>query len=197
MDSEKIMIILFDVDGVLIKAFEFGKWLKKNHSLTDYDLNEFFSGPFLKCSEGKSDLLNELSPFIKKWELNYTAEELCQIWFKYDGLRIKSGHALLNDCKNNDVKIGVATTQENYRKQYIIDNYPEIKSLDYHFFSCDLGFAKPRYEFFDEISRFLKTKDILFIDDSKQNVEASINYGWKGIHYINQTCLSEIINSKM
>ncbi len=101
------MIILFDVDGVLIKAFEFGKWLIKNHLLTEDDLNEFFSGPFLKCSEGKSDLMNELHPFIKKWNLDYSAEEFCQIWFKYDSLRIQSGHALLNDCNNNDVKIGV------------------------------------------------------------------------------------------
>ncbi len=65
------MIILFDVDGVLIKAFEFGKWLIKNHSLSDYDLNEFFNGPFLKCSEGKSDLMNELIPFMKKWKAIY------------------------------------------------------------------------------------------------------------------------------
>jgi len=49
------MIVLFDVDGVLIKSFKFSEWLINNHSLTGADLQEFFNGPFLKCSDGRAD----------------------------------------------------------------------------------------------------------------------------------------------
>jgi len=125
------MIVLFDIDGVLIKAFEFGKWLKNNHLLTDEDLNEFFDGPFLKCSEGKADLIKELTPFLIKWGLHYSPEEFCQLWFKHDGLRIQSGHVLLNDCLKQGAKIGIASTQEKYRKQYIMENY--LKSMCVYF----------------------------------------------------------------
>ncbi len=190
---ENEMIVLFDVDGVLIKAFEFGKRLKLYHSLTDNEINEFFKGPFSKCSEGIADLKHELKPFLKKWKLNYTVDDFCMIWFQLDGQRIHSGQALLNDCRKKGIKTGIATIQEKYRKQYILTNYPEIKSLDYHFFSCDIGYKKPKSEFFNYISKSLATKDILFIDDSPVNVEESKKCGWTGIHFNNQTRLSELI----
>jgi hypothetical protein len=146
------MIVLFDVDGVLIRAFEFGKWLKQTYSLCDDDLNDFFNGSFSECSEGKADLKHTLRPYLKRWHFPYSVDEFCKMWFEKDGTRLHAGQALLRDCLTHQMKTGIATTQEAYRKQYLLHHYPEIQNLDYHFFSCDVGYKKPRPEFFETVS---------------------------------------------
>lgn len=57
-----------------------------------------------------------------------------------------------------------------------IDKQLGLKSFDYVFLSCDLGLSKPNEEIFkkviDEVP--FSSDDILFIDDNKVNIDASI-----------------------
>ena len=58
-----------------------------------------------------------------------------------------------------------------------------LDDFDYLFFSFDLGLSKPSPEIYNEVTKRLPIlpKDILFIDDTIENVNAAKNAGWNSI----------------
>ena len=58
-----------------------------------------------------------------------------------------------------------------------------LDDFDYLFFSFDLGLSKPSPEIYNEVTKRLpiSPKDILFIDDTIENVNAAKNAGWNSI----------------
>jgi len=179
----KFDIILFDLDGVFFKPWKFKEYLEKHHNLFIEDTKEFFHYKFTLCTEGKADFIEEFKPFIKKWKLPYTMYELINIWFKLDGEIIRGTGNYIKYLKSKRIKYGFASTQEKYRMKYIEKNHSIINECNFKFFSCDIGYAKPHDTFFNKVSEKLGTRNILFIDDSKRNVEAAIRNGWNAIHF--------------
>ena len=54
-----------------------------------------------------------------------------------------------------------------------------IEKFDAHFFSYEIGQRKPDFEYFDHVLAAMDTlpENVLFIDDSPQNIEAASNLG--------------------
>ena len=64
------------------------------------------------------------------------------------------------------------------------------------FFSSQIGCAKPDKKIYKHVSGILKTKDIILIDNNKNNVNSAIEFGWRpdSIHYKNASQLRTDLN---
>jgi putative hydrolase of the HAD superfamily len=184
------MIVLFDVDDVLISAGHFGQWLETTYNLSHDDTSLFFHGPFKACSTGDADLIEVIEPFLKTWKIPMTGKEVVSHWFQLDGQLLASGAALFDEVVNLGLRAGIATTQESYRKQFLIEHVDRIKGCDFHFVSCDLGYVKPDPEFYRLINNKLGHEKVLFFDDIQTNVEAAREAGWEAYHYCGETSLA-------
>lgn len=61
-----------------------------------------------------------------------------------------------------------------------IDKQVELKKFDYVWLSCDLGCRKPEERIYEIVENEckLEAKNILFIDDSKENLDVALERGW-------------------
>ena len=61
-----------------------------------------------------------------------------------------------------------------------INNQLDFSKYDYVFLSFELSSRKPYDEIYEKIMKQVpfNSKDILFIDDSKKNIETADKYGW-------------------
>lgn len=190
------MIVLFDVDGVLISAGHFGQWLETTFNLTREDTGLFFRGPFKACSTGNADLIEVIEPFLATWSVPMTGQEVVAHWFQLDGQMLKSGTALFDEVVSLGARTGIATTQEIYRKRFLIEHIERIRDCEFHFVSCDLGYVKPEPEYYRLINNQLGHEKVLFFDDIEANVEAAREAGWEAFHYRGETSLADFgINS--
>lgn len=177
-------LVLFDFDGVLAESGRFKKYLQTFHNLKLSQTAEFFEGEnFLKCREGKADLKTEIAPFLIKWNIGTDVETFLEKWFKIDSKIIKASLEYFFYLKEKGICVGIASTQEVYRKEYLEKHYDFIRECEYKFFSCDLGHTKSKDDYYKVINIMMNNKKILLIDDSLDNVMIAIKNKWKGVHF--------------
>jgi len=197
MIIDKIQHVLFDVDGVLLKSWEWSKVLKNNYGISPSISLEFYKGPFLDCLIGKKDLFKELKPFLNSWNINLSTEDFVKEWFEADSKINDSVIELLNNfCKVFD-NISIATNQEKYRTDYIWNDIGFSKYFKSIYSSVNIGYTKPDIKYFEYIQNDLKIlpEKILFIDDSLPNIESANKLGWNTIQIEDNdvSCLCELI----
>ncbi len=79
-----------------------------------------------------------------------------------------------------------------------IDNMELREKFDCILISADIGIEKPNKEFYEKLITDLKEKpeDILFVDDSEENIEAAKQAGLSVLHYDRSKNLTqEVLNS--
>ena len=62
-----IEAVVFDVDGVLVRAGVFGEILDREYGLDYARTSAFFRGPFKGCVIGRSDLREAIEPYLREW----------------------------------------------------------------------------------------------------------------------------------
>ncbi len=200
MIIEKIQHILFDVDGVLLKSWEWQRILEKNYGISPTITKEFYKGPFLDCLIGKKDLYTELTPFLNKWNLDLKTEVFVKKWFEADSTINNSVVELLNQFGIAFENMSIATNQERYRTEYIWNDMGFSKYFKSIYSSVNIGYTKPDFMFFKYIHNDLdlQPENILFIDDSLLNIESAKKLGWNTIHIEDNdvSCLFELIGKE-
>lgn len=174
-------VLLFDMDGVIFKPMRFRRYLKREYCLDDGVLDHFFTVSLIQCCENLSELKVEIATLIKKNHLPCSVEDLMSKWFLLDGDTYEATTDRFIEYAKSGIEVGVASSQERNRVRYIWDHCDFIYYSSHSFFSCDLGYAKPKNEFYQSINEILDKKKILFLDDSEQNVNAAKANGWDAI----------------
>jgi putative hydrolase of the HAD superfamily len=87
--------------------------------------------------------------------------------------------SLVGEVRRRGIRTCLATNQQTHRFQYMKDELGYEALFDDLFVSCELGVAKPSVAYFQQVSSTIggSTKQILFIDDNEQNVEAAKSLG--------------------
>lgn len=188
-----IKILLLDVDGVLINDTDiFSYEFEKEFNLDDKILRDFFHNEFQDCILGKKDIKSVLKNFLQKNNLNISYEDFVNKWYesenKPNSLLIHFIHFLKN--VNPNIKIILATNNDSYRMDYILNNMNFKDFIDEYYCSSKLGLTKPNPDFFRVIHSSLnekipnlKKEEILFFDDSIYNVESAKQLGFNSHHY--------------
>ena len=203
MQNSKIKAIIFDLDGVIIKAYDekggylWSRTIKKDLGLRSEHFAAIFSAKWEEIIRGTMDLREHLeSVFQEKLfkEIAITPEEYIQYWLAHDHHVDQDMLNLVNGL-NLDCYLG--TNQESVRTSYILNTVgPRFKGC---FASYTIGFIKPEWEFFHHIQNTLSLcpHELLLIDDVKENVDGAQQCGWHAYHYQNdRQGLVNFLNSR-
>ena len=181
-----VKYILFDADGVLAVGKYVSHYLEKDYGISHEVSGEFFHGIFLECIVGKKDLKKEITPYLKKWGWKKSVDDFVKYWHKVEHVVDDELIAYIQILRSRGFKCYVATNQEKYRLKYMLKDMSFENAFDGVFGSENLGHSKPDRNFFKKILRLLKIRDIkevLFWDDSEENILAAKEIGINAEHY--------------
>jgi putative hydrolase of the HAD superfamily len=179
--------ILFDVDGIVIvgrKQF-FSIKLAEQQGVPSEKVSEFFLGNFKKCSFGKADLKEEIAPFLPKWNWQGSVDDLLKFWFEAENEKDENVLKIISELRARGIKCYIATRQEKYRLDYLMNGIDLKDHFDGAFCTCNIGYDKKEPEFFHHVFKELdlKPEEIMFFDDSQTNVDNANSLGIKAYFY--------------
>lgn len=175
-----IKVILFDADGVLINGGMYSNELERRYGITSEITRPFFMGVFQECLTSSKDLKHEIKPYLEQWGWEKSVQEFVDEWFEYEH---KIDLPLINyiqKLRAQGTKCVVATNQEKYRADYMLQKMGFKNSFDKVYASAHLGARKPDQKFFIKLLlNFpgLAKSEILFWDDSPGHVTAAKQFG--------------------
>ena len=96
---------------------------------------------------------------------------------------------IMNKLREQGHRVVVLSNTNRLHQDYWPQHYPEIAaSADFLYLSQDLGMRKPDPEIYKYVlqSEEVDAQDAVFFDDIKENVDAAIAVGMKGVHVIDK-----------
>lgn len=183
-----IKAIIFDTDGMVTSGELLSARLAKEYGISIETTSSFFNGTFKQCILGKCDLKKELGKHVKEWGWKKSIDELVDYWLKSSSEVDKQLVNEIEFLKRKGIKCFLGTNQENYRTDYLLNEMGFTKIFDKVFSSAHLGYKKPQREFFDKMMEQLPNigkDEILFWDDTKENVAAAKEFGFHTELYTN------------
>ena len=187
---KKNKLILFDWGGIV-----------ESH-LTGYSCYDAWNDLFKNCGYTGNDIIlkeirkynvctiSSISEFekvynimVKDFNLNKSYDEFIKLYRvilnKIDYYKEVADYevSLKDRCY-----IGILSDLDIFDKERL-DKQVGLSNYDYVFLSFELGFKKPDMEVFKKVQSKLsfEKKDILFIDDRMDNVEAASKFGWNAV----------------
>ena len=177
-----IKAVLLDADGVVIKNHDyFSNRYKKDFgkSLNDDVITSFFRNEYKQTAIGKADLKELLGEKLDEWGWKGTIDELLKYWF--EGERELNEEVLdtAKKLQEKGIKVCLASDNEKYRAEYLLDEVGIKPLFDRTFFSCFVGHTKSEPEFFEKIINELgfKPDEIVYFDDDQKNVDVAKELG--------------------
>lgn len=176
-----IRAALFDLDGIVIvgRTRYFSHRLSEEHSIPLPEIEKFFLGDFKKCTFGKGDLKEEIASHLAAWNWPSTVDEFLAYWFGTEKTKDEAVLERINALRAKGIKCYIATRQEKYRMQYLLDEVGLAPYFDGAFVTCDVGFDKSESAFFMHVLETLKlpAEEVLFFDDKQVNVDTARTLG--------------------
>lgn len=196
-----IKAVLFDADGVVLQKRKkhFSQRLKEDYGIEAP--KSFFESVYPKIRIGQADLKNELAKRMRQWGWQRSADELLIYWFSTEN---KTNNQILNLVKKlrqRGIKCYLASDNSKYRANDVMKNVLG-EYFDGGFFSCFLGNTKEEKEFFKKVLKKigLKPREVLFVDDEKENAEVAKSIGINSFIYENfenfEKVLSDLLKIK-
>ncbi|MDD3006378.1 MAG: hypothetical protein PHX30_02220 [Candidatus Pacebacteria bacterium] len=184
----KPKIILFDVDGVLIRyPHNFSEEMKRRgYPEAKKVLGEFYDITNNRIyNEGKGDMKEMIVPYLKRFGWQGTVDDFFKEQMDFSR-RYLDGDlvSLAGELKKQGIGCYLASNQDKYRAQFLWEDLNLQQSFDGHFFSCEIGYKKDDDGFWEYAlenisgnNSGISTWDIIYFDDARGNVEAASKFG--------------------
>jgi len=194
-----IKTVIFDADGVVIRRKTyFSDRFSREFGVPIEKIIPFFKNEFRQCLAGKADLKEELKKYLARWEWKNSIDDLLIYWFANESDLDRKMLKSINILKESGKKCYLATDNEKYRLQYILNNLGLINFFDGVFASAKIGFQKSQPEFWPTIHKLLGKPDkseILVWDDDLENVKSSRCFGFNSELYSGFEAYKQKMNS--
>lgn len=184
----KPKVILFDVDGVLIRLpYYFTKVLEeRGREGAEKIMNPFYLEESNSLyNEGRGDAREMVVLYLEKLGWKGTAKEFFDEQFNFEKDYLdKDFIVLVEELRNQGVRCCLATDQEKYRAQFLLKdlNFQEI--FDERYVSCDIKFRKCMEGFWEyvlnDLEKYLpgiRPWEIVYFDDVKKNIDVASRFG--------------------
>jgi len=190
----KTKIILFDVDGVLIKLpHYFSNELENGgYENAEENLNLFYHGEdSRKCSEGKADAEKNIRPYLEKFGWKGSAKDYFERQFAFEkGYLDKDLISLVATFQRRGMKCCLSTDQMANRAEYLLDEMNFRNIFDKHYISCYIGFRKCHENFWNHVMADLEKEfpeldpdDVAYFDDNRNNIDVALRFGIRAFLY--------------
>lgn len=181
-----IKVIIFDADGMLLSQERPSIFLPKDYGISTEQLNPFFNGPFQDCLIGKADLKEVILPYLTAWNWSEGLESFLKLWFTREVRMNTELSKYISELRAQGIVCILATNQEKYRFQYMLEDLGFAKIFNRTYASSNVGYKKPKSEFFQKIMEDLgniNKEEILFWDDREENVQGAKDFGFNSELY--------------
>lgn len=190
--------ILFDADGVLIHTELATVELERKYGIPQSVSQQFFSTEWGDILVGKADTKEKLTPYLNKWGWDGSAEDYQKFWFEFEHKLDKEIIDSIQLLRKKGLLCYVATNQDKYRAAYMLKQMGFDDSFDGLYASAHLGEMKPGSLFFSKIlaKLNLQPNDVLFWDDSQENVDGASAFGFHAELFKDLTSYKSIMATK-
>ena len=89
-----------------------------------------------------------IKPYLTKWNWKKSTVEFLDYWFKTEHKIDKNMVKIINDLKKIKVKCFLATNQEKYRIDYMVNKMGFSSLFNNIYASCQLGYKKSQKSFY-------------------------------------------------
>jgi len=188
-------VILFDLGGVLINWND--DWLYDEISL---QLNKPFNKIKTKFNDALCSLFESKIDEGEFWNIvlgpdnDIDKKIISKTFLKKSSINEKF-LAFAKSLKNDGHLIGILSNLTPETSMCIDKN--QLKDFDYHFYSNSLKMSKPNNEIYQHVCDHISSKNILFIDDKQENLNAAESYGIDTILFNSDDYASGLIEQKI
>ena len=183
-----IKIILFDIDGVLIRLPHFFGIELEKHGFKNAEksLDSFFTGRDKhKCLKNNANIKKLIFPYLQKFGWEKTASEYLNQQFHFESKYLDQNLiTLVARLKKQNIMCCLATDQEKYRAKFLLNNLNFRNIFDKHYISSNIGYRKCHEQFWTytlgDLKKELpdiKNNEIVFFDDIQNNIDTALKTG--------------------
>ncbi|MBP9668850.1 MAG: HAD hydrolase-like protein [Candidatus Pacebacteria bacterium] len=187
--------ILFDLDGLVIigNGKLFSQRISEEMNIPYEQVSEFFANDFRECSFGRADLREKIAPYLAKWGYVGTVDDFLNYWFEGESNTDKEVLKLVRELSEKGVRCYIATRQEKYRKEYLLNVVGLKDYFEGTFCTCDIGYDEWEQGYWDHVSKELNlaSEEIMFFCDSQKNIDNARKLGIQAYFYASIDVLKE------
>lgn len=202
----KTKVILFDVDGVLIRLPHYFsiELEKQGYKNVKEILDSFFNGnDNHQCLEGKANAGKIIMPYLKKFGWTGTAKDYLKQQFHFERKYLdKNLISQVKQLRNQGVKCYLSADQEKNRAKFLLSEMNFQNIFDGHFISCYIGYRKCYDNFWVYAINKLKKEfpnikpdEIISFDDIQDNIDVALKFGVKAFLFKDATQFKKDMSS--
>jgi FMN phosphatase YigB (HAD superfamily) len=190
-----LKIILFDIDGVMIRLPKYFSSVLEENGYKDAAniLNEYFNGSGnTLCLTAKADPIVSINPFLDRISWKHTPNDYFKQQYEYESGYVD--HKLLQKitaARSNGMVCITATDQDALRSKFLLDDLNFRNIFDDNYISNEIGYLKKEEKYWDHVLGSIKLKysnvkvnEILFCDDINSNIETASKTGINVMHVL-------------
>jgi HAD superfamily hydrolase (TIGR01509 family) len=186
-------VLALDVDGVLLDSDRGGKgrWqqaLGDRYGLDPTLLDEaFFQRSWSEVIMGRQPIEPALTRALLELHWEIDVEDVLRCWFESD---LEIDHEVVQavgEWAATGIRVALVTNQEARRAGFLERRLAAYFPMGGVAFSGGLGVLKSDPAFYPAAERWLgieaRSGQVVFVDDSLENVAAAERHGWLGVHF--------------
>ena len=188
-----MITLALDVDGVLLDPDRAGAGHWSNELTAKFGITRdefrraFFMVVWDDVVNGRRPIEPALASALESIGSKATVEAVLACWFEADFVPVPAAIEFARRAAASGVRVVLVTNQEHRRARFLADRLGELIKLDGIVYSADVGVQKHEAKFFDVATKRLaitdgRRSDVLFVDDTVDNVRQASASGWTAIH---------------
>ena len=185
----KTKIILFDIDGVIVRPpYYFWRVLEERwYENAEEILNNFFIHENTECTEWKADISEKIVPYLEKIWWEKSVADFFTEQFEFEAQYFDSSFIeRVKKFQEKWILCYLASAQESIRAQYFLEEFWFARIFDGHYISCNVWYRKDKAEYWEYVLWDIQEnfpqvtrEEILFIDDGKKNISMAQSFSVK------------------
>ena len=177
-------IILFDIDGVLIRVpYYFGRHLElRGYRDAEKILQDFYMRDYIPCALWKADIRAEILPTLTKLGWKKSVDDFFSQQFAFEIEYFeKEFLSVISHLRERNILCYLASSQEARKIEYLWNQQLWKSLFDGKYISCDIGHRKEdgkywEYVLEDITKKYIKADEILLLDDSQKVIDMAWSF---------------------